>query len=493
MDQVNHAPAGPNTETGLSALLAPALDPLFWRPGRIDVASAWHGHIPFAYWIVRAAAPRVFVELGTHAGVSYAAFCNAVVRERLCTRCFAVDTWQGDEHAGFYGEEIFADLSKFHDRFYGAFSRLLRCTFDEALAYIADGTVDLLHVDGRHHYEDVRHDFETWVPKLSPRSVVLFHDTNVREREFGVWRLWAELSARHPSFEFLHEHGLGVLAFGPEVPEPVAALCRLQEPAAIAALRERFALLGERWSHESVIRRQERDAAARSAVEASLRATVKQEHWQVRQATARAIVAEADARAAQARAAEFEARARDAEGQSLAGKAATTQLEARAQAMQRQLEQAEQQLSAARQRIEQLEADRTALRHDREILLASTSWRVTRPMRIAVGLLSGRPPEPSPGRICGGGLLKMTMFVHGTTGQLVGGASVMMVSTGGTSVGFHDRIGPMGNGGSGNIGSWIEASTMTAESAWIWYVSPAVTRKVRRSRMRQWQPQLVLS
>ncbi len=231
----------------LATLTDPQWDPLFWRPTRLGADSAWFGHVPFAHWVVGQLRPRSIVELGAHNGVSYAAFCEAVLRFRLDTRALAVDTWQGDRHAGFYGDEVFDDLSRFHDARYGGFSSLMRMTFDAALAYVPDGSVDLLHIDGRHHYEDVRHDFESWTPKLSPRAVVLFHDTNVREREFGVWRLWSELTRLHPSFEFLHGHGLGVLAVGAELDGTIAALCRLEDAEAVNSLRERFALLGERW------------------------------------------------------------------------------------------------------------------------------------------------------------------------------------------------------------------------------------------------------
>ncbi len=236
----------PNTDW-LRAIIDPALAPLFARPTRTGVLSAWYGHVPFAHWIVAATRPRCLVELGSHYAVSYSAFCESVLRERLDTRCFAVDTWQGDDHAGFYGDEVFADVQRFHDVRYGGFSELLRCTFDEALPYMPERSVDLLHIDGRHGYEDVAHDFMTWQSRLSDRAVVLFHDTNVRERGFGVWRLFAELSGKHESFEFLHAHGLGVLAWGKQAPEPVVELCRLRDPVAIAAVRERFALLGERW------------------------------------------------------------------------------------------------------------------------------------------------------------------------------------------------------------------------------------------------------
>jgi Methyltransferase domain len=232
---------------GLTALTDSTFDPLFWQPARVGAPSEWWIYVPFAHWIVRAAAPRVLVELGTFTGVSYSAFCNAVVEASLPTRCHAVDTWQGYR-------EIYEDFCQFHEQHYRKFSTLLRCTFDEALSQFSDNSIDLLHIDGPHTYEAVRHDFESWLPKLSRQGVILFHDTNVREREIGVWRLWEQLRRQYPSFEFLHGCGLGMLAVGEAVPEAVLALCRLTDPAAIGKFRSRFALIGERWSQSAQLR-----------------------------------------------------------------------------------------------------------------------------------------------------------------------------------------------------------------------------------------------
>jgi hypothetical protein len=159
----------------------------------------------------------------------------------------------GDEHAGFYGEEVYAELLRFNKARYASFSELLRTTFDAAAPHFADDSIDLLHIDGLHTYEAVEHDFEIWLPKLSDRAVVLLHDTNVRAGSFGVWRVFLELKQRWPAFEFLHGHGLGVVAVGSGVPAVVTDLCALGE-ASINSVRNRFAIIGEYWAYRAGMR-----------------------------------------------------------------------------------------------------------------------------------------------------------------------------------------------------------------------------------------------
>ena len=177
---------------------------------RVYGVGAWTDNLYFAYDLVATLKPRLFVELGTDRAESYFAFCQSVLENRTGTRCFAVDTWRGDEHAGGYDETTFQEVSRHNAIHYSAFSTLVRSRFDDALAQFAPESIDLLHLDGLHTEEAVRHDVEAWLPKLRAGGILLMHDISVRARDFGVWKVWAELQHRGRSYAFADGPGLGV-------------------------------------------------------------------------------------------------------------------------------------------------------------------------------------------------------------------------------------------------------------------------------------------
>ncbi len=223
-----------------AAIIAHGLGSLLWSSRRANMASAWHGHVSFVHWLVKISRPQRIVELGTENGVSYAAMCHAVAALGLPAECYAVDTWMGDAHTGRYDDSVYDSLNEFNATYYSGFSKLLRCTFDEALGSFQNNSIDLLHIDGLHTYEAVRHDYETWLPKVSKRGVILFHDIAIRTGDFGVWRLWQELRSTHPTFTFDHSAGLGVLIVGESCPSLVRDLCAVTDPQVVSRVQALF-------------------------------------------------------------------------------------------------------------------------------------------------------------------------------------------------------------------------------------------------------------
>lgn len=189
-------------------------------------SSAWLEHAPFALWLTEVLQPKRIVELGTHNGFSFLTFCQAIKMLHANCTAFAIDTWQGDDHAGFYSNDVYEQLEAEVRINYPGIAILVRSTFDDARGSFQDGSVDLLHIDGRHRYDDVKNDFERWVNVLSSSGVVLFHDTRVQKDDFGVWKFWGEIQAQYPSFEFYHGNGLGMLLIGKDTPKILQNLCQ---------------------------------------------------------------------------------------------------------------------------------------------------------------------------------------------------------------------------------------------------------------------------
>ena len=182
-------------------------------PLSIDL-SPWGGHSFFAYDLVANTKPDTIVELGTFKGTSFFAFAQAVKDFNLKTQLNAVDTWEGDEHAGFYENDIYYLFKKIKEKYYNNLDIIEhKMLFDDAVKKFKDDSIDILHIDGLHTYEAVKHDFETWLPKVNKDTgIIMFHDVCVKRDDFGVYKLWNELENKYSNIKIIEYHGLGVLS-----------------------------------------------------------------------------------------------------------------------------------------------------------------------------------------------------------------------------------------------------------------------------------------
>ena len=188
--------------------------------------SPWIGHIPFMFVLFQALRPKSYLELGVHNGCSFLAAASAAALYAQDCHLTGIDTWHGDDHAVYGGgDAILAKLSQTVDAHFSNVT-LVRDFFDNHAPKVAIKSVDLLHIDGHHTYEAVKHDFEIWLPKMADNGVVILHDTEVYDNNFGVYQYFDELSVKYPHFKFKHSFGLGVIFLGkPEIyPESLMAL-----------------------------------------------------------------------------------------------------------------------------------------------------------------------------------------------------------------------------------------------------------------------------
>jgi predicted O-methyltransferase YrrM len=172
----------------------------------------WAGHRVFAYDLIKKVEPDTVVELGTHYGCSLFAFAQSIKDFSLNTELFAIDTWEGDHQAGHYGEEVFESIKNTQNKYYKDIKlKLLRCYFHEGLNNFENNSVDILHIDGCHDYENVCEDFKMWLPKVKDDGIILFHD--IAERSgYGSAKHWDEIKNTYNSYlEFNNDWGLGVL------------------------------------------------------------------------------------------------------------------------------------------------------------------------------------------------------------------------------------------------------------------------------------------
>ncbi len=184
-----------------------------------DVNESWAGHRSFAYDLIANIKPKSLVELGVYSGTSFFSFCKSVKDNNIDCRLYAVDSWIGDLHSGDgYSEDVYNIFNGVKNKFYPNINiEVLRMNFDDALDKFEDNSIDILHIDGYHTYDAIKHDFELWFSKVKSNGIILLHDIVEKRNDFGVYLYWDEIKEKYNTFDFIHSHGLGVVFKNPDV------------------------------------------------------------------------------------------------------------------------------------------------------------------------------------------------------------------------------------------------------------------------------------
>ena len=202
-----------------------AIDKLFLT-NLEDVPSCWRGHRKFAEWLVSQVKPEVTVDLGVDRGFS--TFCFGMPR---IGHVYGIDTFEGDIFTGPAPQGSYEYvLNKQEKLFMKDNVTFIKGLFDD-VAKTWDKKIDILHIDGDHAYESVKHDYETWSPFLKENGVILFHDTCVEElngHHYGVKKFFEELDL--PKVTFTHTFGLGVASKNKELIEFIKSNFDLNNP-----------------------------------------------------------------------------------------------------------------------------------------------------------------------------------------------------------------------------------------------------------------------
>ncbi len=146
------------------------------------------GQAYLLYGLVRALKPKTIVEIGSARGLSACTMALAC-RHNHQGRVHAIDPhdlndWTDSPKINQEQLEFFKNRLENYDL--SDFCNVIQTTSEKA-ALNWNQNIDLLFIDGDHSYEGVRRDFELFKKWLTPRGLVLFHDTGWEFNRQSPW------------------------------------------------------------------------------------------------------------------------------------------------------------------------------------------------------------------------------------------------------------------------------------------------------------------
>ena len=315
---------------------------LLWEPARLEPVDPWLGHAPFGFWLLRAVRPRVVVEWSGAGCVSLFSLCQGIEADRLGARVTGLGGWTAA------GRKLYrvSDVERWSEAFlgqYGGFGALPRRGVADGRGMFAEGSIDVLVI--RAWPEDGRAELERWMPALSARAVVVVQpDSGLAEAVAGK------------RFGFDHAGGVTVIGVGEAQSEGMETLFGLG--AAEAGLARRlFAVRGAACEARGELAAERgRGRALRTGFEAQVQGLRRRQRTELETAS----------------------------------REVSTWLERALHRYEqwrlRREEELRGEVEALKGALARTQVERDGAREAVRSVMASTSWRVTRPLRLAASL-----------------------------------------------------------------------------------------------------------
>jgi hypothetical protein len=133
-----------------------------------------HGRSALCQWFFELGFTR-----GAEIGVWEGGFAHKICRPNPRLELLCVDPWASQADY----QEVKNDAARMEHAFQCAKQLLkpYRCTFlrmtsQEAVAHVADGSLDFVYIDGNHLFDHVTRDLTLWAPKVRSGGVIAGHD-----------------------------------------------------------------------------------------------------------------------------------------------------------------------------------------------------------------------------------------------------------------------------------------------------------------------------
>lgn len=191
-----------------SELFGWALTECLYTPPLSHTPNTLLGHVPIITLLTRLAAPNIVVDLGVANSSTLESVSSAVKHFKLDTSCYGVFDGREDDD----NSEIRHTLKSVSNNY--PQSSVIIGDPQTTADLFEENSIDILTISHIPDREKIKSIISEWTPKLSESGIIILATINHPNPNDPINLYWKDLKKEFPSFELLHQFGLGILFVG---------------------------------------------------------------------------------------------------------------------------------------------------------------------------------------------------------------------------------------------------------------------------------------